>query len=71
MNSLSHIGPLVLIDGSPSDEDLYLAAQITARFGQGRDAEQVGINILNTDGSQRTLEVKPLTKEDIPKEWYV
>jgi tRNA U34 2-thiouridine synthase MnmA/TrmU len=71
MNSLSHIGPFVLIDGSPSSEDLYLAAQITARFGQGREAEHVDINVMNTDGSERTLQVKPLTKEDIPKEWYV
>ena len=71
MNSLSHIGPLVLIDGSLSAEDLYLAAQITARFGQGRDADHVDINVMNKDGSERTLQVKPLKKEEIPKEWYI
>jgi len=71
MISLSHRGPLVLIDGTPSAEDLYLAAQITARFGQGRDAEQVDINVTMIDGSERTLQVKPIRDEDMPKAWYV
>jgi hypothetical protein len=61
----------VLIDGSPSAEDLYLAARITARYGQGRDAEQVDIKVMHTDGSERTLQVKPLNIEEIPQEWYV
>jgi tRNA-specific 2-thiouridylase len=71
MSCLSHSGPLALIDGSPSAEDLFLAARITARFGQGRDTELVDINVMHKDGSERTLQVKPLKKEEIPKEWYV
>jgi hypothetical protein len=71
MNSLSHRGPLALIDGAPSAEDLYLAAQITARFGQGRDADLVDINVMTQDGAERTLQVKPLRDEDMPKEWYI
>jgi predicted ribosome quality control (RQC) complex YloA/Tae2 family protein len=71
MISLSHRGPLVLIDGTPSAEDLYLAAQITARFGQGREAEQVDIDVTMLDGSERTLQVKPIREEDMPKTWYV
>jgi len=71
MNCSSHPGPLTLIDGSPSAEDLYLAASITARFGQGRDANQVDINIMSIDGSERTIQVKPLKAEDMPKEWYI
>jgi hypothetical protein len=71
MNSSSHRGPLALIDGTPSAEDLYLAAQITARFGQGRDADLVDINVMLKDGSERTLQVKPLKEENMPKEWYV
>ncbi len=71
MSCLSHSGPLVLLDGSPSAEDLYLAARITARFGQGRDAEHVDINIMNKDGSERTLQVKPLKKEEMPEKWYI
>jgi tRNA-specific 2-thiouridylase len=59
------------VDGSPSAEDLYLAASITARFGQGRDAEQVDINISSKDGSERTIQVKPLEAEALPDEWYI
>jgi tRNA-specific 2-thiouridylase len=71
MNSVSHSGPLVLVDGSPSAEDLYLAASITARYGQGRDAEQVVINIMSKDGSERTIQVKPLLAENMPQAWFI
>ncbi|NOS87340.1 MAG: tRNA (5-methylaminomethyl-2-thiouridylate)-methyltransferase, partial [Methylococcaceae bacterium] len=71
MSSSSHFGPLVLIDGILSAEDLYLAAQITARFGQGKDAEQVDINVQMQDGSERILQVKPLKKEELPEAWYI
>jgi tRNA-specific 2-thiouridylase len=71
MNSVSHSGPLVLVDGSPSAEDLYLAASITARYGQGRDAEQVDINIMSKDGSERIIQVKPLLAENMPQAWFI
>ena len=67
----SHTGPLALIDGSVSAEDLYLAASVVARYGQGRNARQVDINVTDKDGSERTLQVKPLKNEEILKEWYV
>jgi tRNA-specific 2-thiouridylase len=70
MAATSHNGPLVLIDGTPSAEDLYLAAGITARYGQGREAEQVDVKIMDKDGSERTIRVKPLAK-DLPQEWYI
>ncbi|NOT12584.1 MAG: tRNA (5-methylaminomethyl-2-thiouridylate)-methyltransferase [Methylococcaceae bacterium] len=71
MSSLSHAGPLVLIDGSPSAEDLYLAASITARYGQGRNAELVDIGITTKEGSERTIQVKPFNLEDMPKDWQL
>jgi predicted ribosome quality control (RQC) complex YloA/Tae2 family protein len=71
MNCISHPGPLVLIDGELSAEDLYLAARIAARFGQGRDAEQVDINITQPDGSERTIQVVPFKIDEIPQEWYI
>ncbi|MGR8940212.1 MAG: tRNA (5-methylaminomethyl-2-thiouridylate)-methyltransferase [Gammaproteobacteria bacterium] len=70
MLSTSHNGPLVLIDGTPSAEDLYLAAGITARYGQGRDADQVDVKIMNQDGSERFIRVKPFAK-DLPREWHL
>lgn len=71
MHSESHAGPLVLIDGELSAEDVYLAARIVARFGQGREAQQVDIVVRQKDGSERTLQVVPMLAEDIPAHWYL
>ncbi len=71
MNCASHRGPLVLIDGQPSEEDLVLAGRITARYGQGRDAEQVEIAIREEGKDERKISVTPLAAEKIPQEWFV
>jgi len=71
MLPVSHGGPLVLIDGEPSAQDLELAARITARFSQGREAGQVTVEINTKGGSSMNLKVVPLTSEDIPQEWYI
>ncbi len=70
MNTVSHRGPLVLIDGSPSDQDLELAARITARYGQGRDADKVVVKIVQQE-QEKELEVSPLSPDEIPEEWHV
>jgi tRNA U34 2-thiouridine synthase MnmA/TrmU len=67
----SHNGPLVLIDGETGDDDLELAAQITARFSQGRDAERVDVEIRTADGATLTRQVKPISGEQIPRTWYL
>jgi tRNA-specific 2-thiouridylase len=71
MFATSHNGPLVLIDGNPSEEELELAARVTARFGQGRDAESVSVELVSPAGETRTLTVKPLSADAIPESWYV
>ena len=71
MSCTSHSGPLVLIDGSPSAEDLYLAAGITARYGQGREADLVDVAMTGIDGSERSIQVKPLRADEIPEEWFI
>lgn len=68
---LSHTGPLALIDGEPSAEDMYLAARLAARFSSGRDTEVVTVEINSRDGSVWPLEVKPLSPQEIPQEWYI
>ncbi|MGR9099272.1 MAG: tRNA (5-methylaminomethyl-2-thiouridylate)-methyltransferase [Gammaproteobacteria bacterium] len=70
MISVSHSGPLVLIDGDPGDDDLELAARITARYGQGRDADEVKIKLVRC-GEEKLLEVKPLRGDEMPQEWHV
>ncbi|MEE8429494.1 MAG: tRNA (5-methylaminomethyl-2-thiouridylate)-methyltransferase [Gammaproteobacteria bacterium] len=71
LQSVSHKGPLALLDGSADDDDLVLAARITARFGQGRDAQHVQVRITGTDGRNQVLEVAPLSAHAIPAAWYV
>ena len=77
LNATSHTGPLVLLDVSGSDngelsaEDLWLAARLTARFGHGRDAEAVEVEVTDRGGVSRQLTVPPLPANEIPPEWYL
>jgi len=71
LRSVSHQGPLALVDGAGGDEDLLLAARMTARFSQGRDAERVAVEIVEPGSEPRTVEVAPLPADAIPPAWYV
>ena len=71
LKTTSHGGPLVLIDGEPSDEDLETAAQITARFSQGKMADKVDVLLRQLDGSEQTLSVSPMSPAKIDKQWYL
>lgn len=71
MNCASHRGPLVLIDGVVSEEDLQLAGQILARYGQGREADLVEVTIRDQQGNERNISVKPLLASEIPEAWFV
>ena len=67
----SHNGPLVLIDGTAAEEDLELAAQIAARFSQGRNAARVDVEIHTADGGTVTKQVTPIAGDQIPRTWYL
>jgi tRNA-specific 2-thiouridylase len=67
----SHTGPLVLVDGETGPDDIELAARLTARFSQGRDAARVTVEVRQTDGVTQTLDVVPMPSADIPGDWYV
>ncbi len=71
MFTTSHNGPLVLLDGEAGDEDLRLAAEITARFSQGRGADRVEVEIHPLNADTSTLSVKPLGGSAIPADWYL
>ncbi|MCK5479968.1 MAG: tRNA (5-methylaminomethyl-2-thiouridylate)-methyltransferase, partial [Gammaproteobacteria bacterium] len=71
MVSSSHTGPLVLLDGEDIKmDDLELAARLTARFGQGRDAELVTVEV-HDKGVMQTMAVVPMQTEQIPADWYL
>lgn len=67
----SHNGPLTMVDGDIKPEDYNLAAGIVARYGQGRDAEQVEVEISVPSNEKITMQVEPLSAEQVPAEWHV
>lgn len=71
MTTTSHPGPLVLVDGEADDADLELAARITARFSQGRDAVSVEVTITDRQGVDTRLQVAPLAADDVNRDWYI
>jgi len=71
MTTLSHVGPLVLLDGEPSAEDIDLAAKITARFSDGKYEDNVEVQINSLSGSSNIVNVKPMSEDAVQKEWYI
>jgi len=71
MTSTDFAGPLVLIDGEPTAEDLFLAARITARYSAGRDASQVEVKINTLEGSSWVVQVEPLPSNELAQEWMI
>ena len=64
-------GPLALIDGSPNQVDLQIAARILARYSQGREKKSVDIEIKLEVGVAQQLSVKPFSADEIKKDWMV
>ena len=64
-------GPLTLLDGVATDNDLEFAARLVARFSKDKNADKVTIEARRTNGDTTTLNVQPLTAADIKPEWYV
>jgi tRNA U34 2-thiouridine synthase MnmA/TrmU len=71
LRALSHSGPLALIDGQVDENDLILAARLTARFSQGRDAGSVSVQVNDCQEGSRRLNVVPLSSNEVPREWYL
>ncbi|MBE9568773.1 MAG: tRNA (5-methylaminomethyl-2-thiouridylate)-methyltransferase [Proteobacteria bacterium] len=67
----SHNGPLSLLDGELSDEDIRQASRIAARFSQGRDAEKVSVLYTSKDGKEQMIEIPPMPVSEIRQEWYI
>jgi len=67
----SHNGPLTLLDGNITESDAELAARIAARYGQGRDADEVEMSVTYPDGKNAIYKVKPMPADEISEAWYV
>jgi len=71
IKTVSHAGPLSMIDGEVSDDDLMLAARITARFSKGKSDSEVIVRITDKEGNSREVGVAPLPVEEMPESWYL
>ncbi|MDE0420702.1 MAG: tRNA (5-methylaminomethyl-2-thiouridylate)-methyltransferase [Gammaproteobacteria bacterium] len=71
LNTVSHTGPLTLIDGKPKQGDLLLAARIAARYSQGRGAEKVSVSVHHPSGVTEELRVEPLPPTELEPAWHV
>ncbi len=69
--TVSHPGPLTLADGDLDADDLQLAARLTARYSQGRDADEVSVEITTVNGACSMLHVRPFSAADVPAEWHI
>jgi hypothetical protein len=54
-----------------NEDDLALAARLTARFGKGRDTESVTLTVTDMQGNSREFKVVPIPANEIPPEWYL
>ncbi len=66
-----HPGPMALIDGDTSGNELGLAASSTARSAQDRAAQQVRVKVTQSVGHQQVVSVTPRSQDQLPKEGHV
>ncbi len=71
LKTASHAGPLALIDGELEEGDIELAAQLVARFSQGKNEAEVTLEWRQKEGDSQEITVSPLQAHEIPKEWYI
>jgi len=68
---VSHMGPLMLIDGKPTAEDCYLAARILGRYSDCAPEDTLVIQLRTLDGIMTELTVNPLRADEIPPSWSI
>ena len=71
ISPISHNGPLTLIDGVPTADDIREAAAIAARFSQGREADLVELEVCQPGKPAERLKVRPFSTSEVLQEWYV
>ena len=71
LTTISHPGPLTLIDGQVGESDVQLAARVVARYSQGRCADEVELEYCTPEGESTILKVRPMQPHEIPQEWFI
>ncbi|MBT8438818.1 MAG: tRNA (5-methylaminomethyl-2-thiouridylate)-methyltransferase, partial [Gammaproteobacteria bacterium] len=71
LKTISHSGPLALIDGNLTNKELKLAASIVARYSKGRTDPQVSLDFQTKSGEVTSIKVSPLPADEIKPEWIL
>ncbi len=71
LKTTSHPGPLALIDGEPTVDDIELAAKLVARYSKGKSDAMVELELTDLTGKSSIIAVNPMLPHEIPAEWYV
>ncbi len=71
MQADKHRGPIILIEGEPSAEDLITCARIAGRFCSGNKESEVSVNLHHLNGQSETLKVQPMQVDEIQPGWYL
>ena len=71
LKTTSHPGPLALIDGDYTEEQIEQAARIVARYSKGKMADEVAVEYQDRKGVLHELKVKPMSPEEMEQEWMV
>ncbi|MCG7877346.1 MAG: tRNA (5-methylaminomethyl-2-thiouridylate)-methyltransferase [Candidatus Thiodiazotropha taylori] len=71
INTVSHGGPLALIDGEINERDIELIGRVVARYSQRRNAAEVELRFTDLSGDSRSLKVVPMPAHQVPKEWLI
>jgi tRNA-specific 2-thiouridylase len=68
----SHNGALALVDGEfKSNAEKQTALALIARYSQGKNADQVTLNIRQIDATEQEYHIQPMLADDIKKEWII
>jgi len=71
LHCLNYPGPLVLVDGEINEEDLKLVSEITARFSQAKQGDDVVVKIERLNQDPVELSVSPFCNEAILDGWHI
>ena len=66
------MGPSALVDGALlSDEQIYLAGSIIARYGKGKESEEVVMQYNDGNSVSRDFTVTPFRSEEQLRGWLI
>ena len=71
LKTTSHPGPLALIDGDYTEQQIEQAARIVARYSKGKMEDEVALEYQDREGVLHELKVKPLSTDEMKPEWMV